>query len=195
MSFRYRERTVVDGEAIDPHDWRENINSLVGELNGKLDRDNIPERSIESRMVVQGTFNQVKQSTDSTIRDYKDDNGDALKTVYDVHEVNYDFEEDGILTVHIGGTYSIPNHNLISSRADDVLVQISCTVNGVTISNVRNLTEHLQHTGFYAVGTYPVIAGNASIKIRARQEAKAATIGDLFLQFKQTSITTVYKRR
>ena len=194
MSFRYRERTVVDGEAIDPHDWRENINALVGELNGKLDRDNIPERGIESRMVIQGTFNQVKQSTDTTTRDFKDANGDALKTVFDVHEQSYDFDEDGVLTVHIGGTYSIPNHSMPSALADDMLVNITCTVNGVTISNVRRISEHYQHSGFYAVGTYPVVAGSVVIKIRARCTTES-TLGNLFLQFKQTSITTIYKRR
>ena len=62
MSFRYRERTVVDGEAIDPHDWYENTNALGGELNGQLDRDNLPERAIITTMVADNTFNKFFQS-------------------------------------------------------------------------------------------------------------------------------------
>ena len=193
MSFRYRERTVVDGEAIDPHDWRENINSLVGELNGKLDRDNIPERSITTEMIKKETFNTVLQSTIAGFRDMVDSNGNALTSVFDVHIVEYKFEEDGVLTVHMGGRFESPNHTFPSST-DDIKINLTCTVNGVAISNVRNISGNCLHSGFYAVGTFPVVAGSVVIKIRCRMKTDS-TLGNLFLRFTQTSLTSVYKRR
>jgi len=198
MSFRYRERTVVDGEAIDPYDLNENVNALVGELNGKLDRDNLPERAISENMIKNQVFNIINQETKTGNTDMIDSDGNTIATNFDVHEVTYDFEEDGVLTVHIGGMTSRPNNSFavsgVAMSQGDTLLNITCVVNGQVIANVRKISDNFQDYGFYAVGTAVVVAGSTTIKIRARLTTDSALATD-FVRFKQVSITSVFKRR
>ena len=194
MSFRYRERTVVDGEAIDPHDWNENFNSLVGELNGKLDRDNLPERVIDTPQINLNVFNTITQSTLTNTRSFSDE------SINDVHVKELDIEEDGVMTVHMGGTYSL-NANFsdyATSIAAKEMVFVSCSINGTTVSNAPRLSCNYQTMSFYGVGTFPVIAGKVRVKISFRGQPNQAGTG-LGLGFTYnvttTSLTIVYKRR
>ncbi len=194
MSFRYRERTVVDGEAIDPHDWNENINSLTGELNGKLDRDNLPERVIEAKHIKNNTFNTVFQSTLLNSRAFDD------MSINDVHIKNLDLEEDGVLVVHMGGTYNLDANypDYASSLPKKDLIFAMCSVNGVRICDARRLSTNYQTNSFYGIGTFPVVAGRCSVKISMRAEVDEASTG-IGLGFTYTvtttSLTMVYKRR
>lgn len=189
MSFRYRERTVVDGEAIDPHDWKENINSLVGEINGKLDRDNFPIRVFETKHVKDEVFNQLVQANDFTYRSHDD------VSTHDVHVIEKDFEEDGVLIVHIGGTFQSRVGQTNTLGKSDKLFHIACMVNGTIVSNVRKISANYEHCGFYAVGTYPVVAGSTQVKITIRCEADVSGNLSNSYQVNETSITIQYKRR
>ena len=93
MSFRYRERTVVDGEAIDPHDWSGNTNALVGEINGKLDRDNFPERSIKTAMVQHYACNRIYQTINITATQWDETRN------FQILNRTIDVEDDGVFIV------------------------------------------------------------------------------------------------
>ena len=47
MAFRVRPRRQEDGDHVDPRDWNENNAAFADEFNGRLDRDNLPELSVD----------------------------------------------------------------------------------------------------------------------------------------------------
>tara|TARA_Y100000114_G_scaffold48404_1_gene44080 strand:+ start:1698 stop:2294 length:597 start_codon:yes stop_codon:yes gene_type:complete len=198
MSFRYRERTVVDGEAIDPHDFNENLNALVGELNGKLDRDNIPEKVIDKSFLPDNTFTTLLQSTLTNARSFNDQQFNTI------HLRTEDFEDDGVLTVFMGGTYSLQGNDMpepSTGTGSDILFKIRCVLNGQVISNVRDISANYQASGFYAVGTGVVVAGTNDISIQMKCTAPSA-IGtlnknstDFTYKVSVSSLTMIYRRR
>lgn len=201
MSFRYRERTVVDGEAIDPHDFNDNLNALVGELNGKLDRDNIPEKVIDKTLLPDHTFTTLIQSTLDNTRSYDD------QQYHTIHLREEQFADDGVLTVFMGGSYSLKRNDMPEAsganggKGSDIVFKIRCVVNGQIISNVRNVSANYQSYGFYAVGTSVVVAGANDISIQMKCTApessgKLKKDSDLFTyDIDVTSLTMIYRRR
>ena len=198
MSFRYRERTVVDGEAIDPHDFNENLNALVGELNGKLDRDNIPEKVIDKSFLPDNTFTKLLQSTLTNARSFDDQQFNTI------HLRTEEFKDDGVLTVFMGGTYSLQGNDMpepSSATGSDILFKIRCVLNGEVISNVRDISANYQASGFYAVGTGVVLAGTNDISIQMKCTAPSAigtlkkNSADFTYQVSVSSLTMIYRRR
>lgn len=198
MSFRYRERTVVDGEAIDPHDFNENLNALVGELNGKLDRDNIPEKVIDKSFLPDKTFTTLLQSTLTNARSFNDQQFNTI------HLRTEDFEDDGVLTVFMGGTYSLQGNDMpepSTTNGSDILFKIRCVLNGEVISNVRDISANYQASGFYAVGTGVVLAGTNDISIQIKCTAPSAigtlkkNSADFTYEVSVSSLTMIYRRR
>jgi len=137
MSFRYRERTVVDGEAIDPHDFNDNHNALIGEINGKLDRDNLPEKVIDKTFVPDNTFTTLLQSTLTNTRTFDD------QQFHTIHRRSEEFESDGVLTIFMGGSYFLQGSDMpeaTTSNGTNILFNIRCVLNGQIVSHVRDIS-------------------------------------------------------
>tara|TARA_R110000823_G_scaffold48496_1_gene123085 strand:+ start:1390 stop:2046 length:657 start_codon:yes stop_codon:yes gene_type:complete len=60
MAWRYIQRDFQAGDILDPEDWNENVREYLEEINGALDRDNIPTASIVVGEEVGSTvFNEI----------------------------------------------------------------------------------------------------------------------------------------
>ncbi len=59
MGFRYRKYTFRPNEVIEPTRLRDNMQALGHELNGNLDRENLPMKGITSSSIALETFNDV----------------------------------------------------------------------------------------------------------------------------------------
>ena len=63
MAWRYIQRDFQAGDILDPEDWNENVREYLEEINGALDRDNIPTASIVVGEEVGSTvFNEISHS-------------------------------------------------------------------------------------------------------------------------------------
>ena len=189
MSFRYRERTVVDGEAIDPHDWYENTNALGGELNGQLDRDNLPERAIITTMVADNTFNKFYQSIQTSTRNWLSSRN------FVVAEQTFEIDEDGVLIVHFGATWQWPGivNNPTFATGNVVYFNLKLSVNGTVIANGLNFTLNQGAYSTYLVGTFPVVGGSVTVKCDAI--AGGVLPLQINVDFEDTVVTSLYKRR
>ena len=59
MGFRYRKYTFRPNEVIEPTRLRDNMQALGHELNGNLDRENLPMKGITSSSIALETFNDI----------------------------------------------------------------------------------------------------------------------------------------
>jgi len=59
MTWRKRQEHVMDGDIVEPSEWRINQNEFTSEFNGYLDNDNLHNHSIHRRLVKRDTFTKV----------------------------------------------------------------------------------------------------------------------------------------
>ena len=59
MTWRKRQEHVMDGDIVEPSEWRINMNEFASEFNGFLDNDNFFNHSLKSEQVKRDTFTQV----------------------------------------------------------------------------------------------------------------------------------------
>tara|TARA_R110000824_G_scaffold84582_7_gene210900 strand:- start:12525 stop:13598 length:1074 start_codon:yes stop_codon:yes gene_type:complete len=59
MTWKIRQRKVLDGEVCEPSPWRINQNEIASEFNGFLDNDNLKNHGLDCNYVKRDTFNQV----------------------------------------------------------------------------------------------------------------------------------------
>tara|TARA_R110000824_G_scaffold78252_3_gene197652 strand:- start:429 stop:1127 length:699 start_codon:yes stop_codon:yes gene_type:complete len=60
MGFKYKKFEVRTGEVVEPTRVRENMQTLAHEINGNLDRENLPEKCIDSDSIALETFNDIR---------------------------------------------------------------------------------------------------------------------------------------
>ena len=60
MAFKYKKIEVRSGEVVEPTRIKKNMQTLAHEVNGLLDRDNLPEKGIDTETIVADSFNLVK---------------------------------------------------------------------------------------------------------------------------------------
>jgi hypothetical protein len=63
MAWRYIQRDLQAGDILDPEDWNENVREYLEEINGALDRDNLPAASVVvGSEVGSAVFNEISAS-------------------------------------------------------------------------------------------------------------------------------------
>ena len=141
------------------------------------------------------------QSTLTNTRSYDD------QQYHTIHLRTEQFADDGVLTVFMGGSYSLNGNDMPEDsganggNGSDIVFKIRCVVNGQVISNVRDVSANYQSYGFYAVGTSVVVAGTNDISIQMKCTAPESSgqlkkDTDLFpYDIDVTSLTMIYRRR
>ena len=129
MGFKYIKHIAEDGQVIDAQKVTENMQLLANEMNGNLDRENLPYAAFVSSafQVEDGCFNELKQTfvENSNFQDacpdflpltFVDANGEVTKSM------TIDVNVDCVLICHFGCTYfwkafQQEADNLVSSLA------------------------------------------------------------------------------
>ena len=62
MAWKFPQEYVRDGDVIEPSDWRINLNEMLSEINGYLDRDNIRKGSLNSSDFKRETFTSIRSN-------------------------------------------------------------------------------------------------------------------------------------
>ena len=62
MAWKFKQEMVQKGQIVEPSEFRNNVNELIGEFNGMLDSSNIGRSAIEVVQVKRGAFTEVYSS-------------------------------------------------------------------------------------------------------------------------------------
>tara|TARA_A100001391_G_scaffold81417_1_gene53067 strand:- start:343 stop:1200 length:858 start_codon:yes stop_codon:yes gene_type:complete len=62
MAWKFKQEMVQNGQVIEPSEFRNNVNELIGEFNGMLDSDNIGFSAVDTPMIQRGAFTEVYSS-------------------------------------------------------------------------------------------------------------------------------------
>ena len=173
MAQRYRERTPQTGDIADPRDLMENLSTLVGEFNGGLDADNLPDRSITSAMVLQSAFtilvsqkgtNNPTFNGGTTEWRSTDDSSPALT----ISEQTITCNTDAILEVEWSASWSRTGASA-ADYDDDHAAAFRLLVDGAEIARLMRSPRARHHDQTYLVGTAPVQGGQHRITVEIRQ--------------------------
>ena len=205
MSFRYREKVVADGEAIDPSDWTENMKALAGEFNGHLDRDNFPIELFEEKHIGRREFNQIyvtarerqnKQQLTGSTTDFQTAS----------ESISFEANADGVVIVHWSGWHgwdygdglTVQGPFIVSGAAlkapashnnrqcSNTLIAATqhyigfrILVNGNEVSTSRFNTWLRVYDCWYLTGVAPVSPGPVNVDVQVRMFAIQGSNGDL----------------
>ena len=205
MAFRYREKVVTDGEAIDPSDWTENMTALAGEFNGHLDRDNFPIEVFEEKHIGLREFNQIFV----TARERNNSqqlSGSTTDFQTASESISFEANADGVVIVHwsgwhgwdygdgermegnfvvTGSTLRAPSsHNNRQastglSPATQHYIGFRILVNGNEVSTSRFNTWLRVKDCWYLTGVAPVSPGPVNVDVQARIFAIQGSNGDM----------------
>jgi len=208
MAFRYRQVNVQDGDIVDPDDWNENLRELTGEFNSYLDRDNIQEGSIRTRMINTEAFHSVY--TDSTVTSFTLDGksvqwagGDA--TAADgVNFLEFEADVDGIITCEWSGTWAF-NNDQMNEEADarpkkNQVASFRILVNGLTVAELYRSPDSRTNDSGYLVGAAPVGPGTVRVGVEVRMFKVDNKSGDIYsadndFSVNRRSLLVIYRRR
>lgn len=203
MGLRYRQTYYENGDIVDPTGWVLDNNELAGEVNGSLDRDNIPASTIVQAEIVGisangGPFTSIfyrwsdtAYAPTYTTTAWQGGTGNGVNGIFS-YTVTAD--EDCVLVVemdtewatgafHGGGPVDWP-------RISDTM-QLRITVDGIVIAQSGYLPIlHLKQIAYatYLIGSGVVVAGDHDIRVEV-QVAQRASIDDTIQVPCQTEMT------
>jgi len=170
MAFRYRQRTVEDGDIVVPDDFNVNQREFVGEFNGYLDRDNLPQGVIGTSLIAAQAFTEVKQST-------KEANlvlvGDNIQ-FHDLISYTFNAEVDGLLTVDWSAYWEFAASSSASflatatSTSETQVITVAMYINGTQVGMIYRSPDSRKKDAKVMYGALPVSAGNVTVTIRGR---------------------------
>ena len=173
MAQRYREKTPEEGDIADPRDLMDNLSTLVGEFNGGLDADNLPDECITSAMVMQGAFTAIvtqapstTPSFDGTTTEWRSSDGSNT-----INELDVTCNTDTLLEVEWSATWSRTG----SSEADfdDTHIEaFRVLVDGSVIAYMSTSPRSRSNDSAYLVGHATVQGGKHRVSVEFRQFKK-----------------------
>ena len=98
MGFKYKKFEVRTGEVVEPTRIRQNMQTLAHEINGNLDRENLPEKGIGSNLIDYETFNHIETDASSAHFDMKDKGVQFVE----VMSMTLDVPVDCVVVAHFG---------------------------------------------------------------------------------------------
>jgi len=196
MAFKYRQVYFEDGDIIDARDWNRNISEFADELNGYLDRDNLPEDVFTYEHVASNGFNEFYSNLSDTTAEYRtidgnlttwqseSDSGDGLG------DVTFASDTDGLLIVEWSGHWvwdvnpSTQWRPLSADRAaregvspyNNVLehyVKYRLVVDGIVVGSSPRSVWTRAHDSAYMCAAVPLPAGNHKVGIEVRIRSKS----------------------
>jgi len=67
MAHKVPESRMIDGDMVTPTEWNAEVSSILGEFNGRLDRDNLPASVMTNDKFALGTFHQIKYVSSASV--------------------------------------------------------------------------------------------------------------------------------
>lgn len=174
MSFRYLEYPLPQSaDMLDAKDWVRNINVLAEEFNGRLDRDNLPERAVSASHTVTGTFNSLTANTRTSDITLSGDtnqwvDGDGTNKI---NELTVTSETDAILRVSWSGTWQwTPDvtWNVGAGNVTDRGIGFRLKVNGAVVAESPQHSVERYHDATHLCGVYPISSGLHIVTVEAR---------------------------
>ena len=98
MGFKYKKHEVRTGEVVEPTRIRENMQTLAHEINGNLDRENLPLKCIDSEVLAYETFNDIETQAASAHFEMKDKGVQFVE----VMSLTLDVPVDCVVIAHFG---------------------------------------------------------------------------------------------
>lgn len=137
MGFKFRRWIFREDEVISPQRILENMRILGFEINGNLDRDNLPAKGITSAMIKSQTCNKIVHKF--SISDYTLENG-GWKEIDSNISVNSKDNDDFMLIAHFGCWYewSVSSGSLLE---DLITVENPTLASGIPGNIVDRYTE------------------------------------------------------
>jgi hypothetical protein len=177
MAFKYRQSYFEDGDIVDPRDWNRNITELTDELNGYLDRDNIPEECFYNNNIKQKAFNDLRSSLSADSRTISGDITTWQQIVADGTRLGFASDTDALAIVEWSGTWewnatsSTYDWNHASGGSANTLewrVGFRLVVDGIVVGSLPSSTWCRAHDSAYMCGAIPLPAGNHIVQVDVR---------------------------
>jgi|TARA_R100000458_G_C8265891_1_gene240943 hypothetical protein len=196
MAFKYRQVYFEDGDIIDARDWNRNISEFADELNGYLDRDNLPEDQFTYEHVASNGFNEFYSNLSDTTAEHRtiDGNLTTWQSESDagvgLGDVTFASDTDGLLVVEWSGSWIWQGTSsdfdwipLSAARAsstgvspyNNVLehyVKYRLVVDGIVVSSSPRSVWTRAYDSAYMCAAVPLPAGNHKVGIEVRIRSK-----------------------
>jgi hypothetical protein len=188
MGIKYKKWEVRTGEVVEPTRIRQNMQALAHEINGNLDRENLPEKCVDSEIIATETFNDIRNSfAQGSGQDFSmQDKGVQF---VEVMSLTIDVPVDCVVICHYG-CYFIwedvpteldkldtgaknrwPNH-IFSAYDYDVIqehfIDFRLRINGEDVCKVFSYPFMRQSQSTYMTGVLQVSAGQIKVSVDAK---------------------------
>ena len=172
MAQRYREKTPEEGDIADPRDLMDNLSTLVGEFNGGLDADNLPDECITSAMVAAGAFtlvtgnpqpsSSVTFNGETTEWRNKNDSGATI------NELDVTCNTDTLLEIEWSATWSRTGSSA-GDYLDGEMTAFRLLIDGAVIAHLPRSPRSRSHDSGYLTGHARVQGGKHRVSVAIRQ--------------------------
>ena len=179
MAHKFYQRYIQANDITDPRDWNLNMQDLVEEFNGRLDRDNLSEAIVETAHIKEQAFNIIESAHyGDTVADvaipvqsvgYFADDGTNT-----IGRIELDLSSTAQLRVWWSGFWewnqvstSPANLEFLADQAYGT-VRFRVTVDGIEVSRIHKSTSlRDMHCGS-CVGSIAVDAGPHVVQVEAK---------------------------
>ena len=197
MAIRYKKFEARTGEVVEPTRIRDNMQSLGHELNGNIDRDNLPEKGITSTSIADESFNLIKNYAVRILTPLGATNIDLKDKpihYFDLPDVSLtaDIPVDCVVVAHFGAWFqwgllaaideTLVNGSSINTNwsnnyylgdqhyeeAQEHFIDFRLLVNGESICESFSFSFLRESQSVYLTGAIPVSAGKVELKVQAR---------------------------
>lgn len=195
MAFKYRQVYFEDGDIIDARDWNRNISEFADELNGYLDRDNLPEDQFTYEHVASNGFNEFYSNLSDTTAEHRtiDGNLTTWQSESDagvgLGDVTFASDTDGLLVVEWSGSWiwqgtssdfdwqgASSGSTTATSPYNNVLehyVKYRLVVDGIVVGSSPRSVWTRAYDSAYMCAAVPLPAGNHKVGIEVRIRSKS----------------------
>jgi len=193
MAWKYVKRDFQAGDILDPGDWNENAREFVEEINGYLDRDNLPPNAItpdeEVKSEVFNDFSIARFNDNSFSGHLLEDNNQSFQRIPCANKLTSVSDEmlicEAMIQVDTGGNnasfYVAPNANPTGFTFDEGYIHVTqktlldwcqyelmMTLNGIEIAYAGPFTAFNRRQPVYMCGALPVEAGANTVELFIR---------------------------
>lgn len=189
MGQRYRMGYQENGDIIDPSFWVQDNNELAGEVNGGIDRDNLPSATIAQDEIVAGAFTTVTlygsstgYAPDITTATWQGGTGNNASGIFYI--TMEECEVDCVIDVHVAINWTWSGAGVASYNAaqpwEADAIEFRLLIDGVEVCVAGPFEDVHDRYATFLTGQLVVTAGFRTIAVeclpaRRRYEGLAIT--------------------
>jgi hypothetical protein len=186
MAWRYQERHLATGDVVSAKDWNDNLSPFVSEINGYLDRDNLPRNAYAvgdtlARSALYGVYQQYTVGNASSTGMQHSFNAASQKVSTDTaswQEVpglqieQAETTSDELWIVEAGVSWQHTWRTLSSGgnvrTYDGARIEFMLTVDGFEVAYGGPFSMMYSSANVYLCGCIPISSGKHDIKFSFR---------------------------